>query len=107
MNSLECALLDIENHDVPQIIYRAGGCIACDRTGYKNRLAVVEALYFDEEMDEIVARRGIWHELLRLAVSRGFRTLRQAGASRVLDGSTSMDEVARVIDLSGRKTKEP
>jgi general secretion pathway protein E/type IV pilus assembly protein PilB len=94
------ALLGVEAHADQKIIYRAVGCASCEGTGYQGRLAVVEALRFDAEMDELVARRGTRIELVRHAVSMGFRTLAQAGAARVLDGSTSMDEVARVIDLA-------
>ena len=93
-------LLGIETHDDKKIMYRAVGCASCEGTGYQGRLAVVEALCLDAEMDEIVARRGTRQELLRHAEATGFRTLAQAGAARVLDGSTSIDEVLRVIDLA-------
>jgi general secretion pathway protein E/type IV pilus assembly protein PilB len=104
MTGAKQALLGVEARDDQKIIYRAVGCASCEGTGYKGRLAVVEALCFDTDMDELVARRGTRHELLRYAVSTGFRTLAQAGASRVLDGSTSMEEVARAIDLAHRMT---
>jgi len=100
MTGAKQALLGVEAHGDQKIIYRAVGCASCGGTGYQGRLAVVETLCFDADMDELVARRGTRHELLRHAVSTGFRTLAQAGAARVLDGSTSMDEVARVIDLA-------
>lgn len=100
MTGKERALLGVETHGDEKIIYRAAGCASCAGTGYHGRLAVVEALCFDAALDEIVARRGARHELLCHAVTTGFRTLAQAGAARVLDGSTSMDEAARVIDLA-------
>jgi type II secretory ATPase GspE/PulE/Tfp pilus assembly ATPase PilB-like protein len=37
-----------------------------------------------------------------MALSKGFRTLADVGASRVLDGSTSLEEMSRVIDLTAR-----
>ena len=104
MSSRERVILGMEARADQNIIYHAAGCDFCGGTGYKGRQAIVEALCFNPEMDKIVARRGTWHELLRQAVSGGFRTLAQAGAGRVLDGSTCMEEVARVIDLSCRMT---
>lgn len=100
MNFHEQKLLGLEGHGNPHVIYQASGCIFCDSTGYKGRLAVVEAVCFDEDMDEIIARRGTRHDLLRHALTCGFRTLARVGAERVLDGSTSMDEMSRVIDMS-------
>lgn len=81
--------------------YRAAGCPACNNTGYQGRLVIAEMTDFDEGMDEIIARRGTHHELQRHAATRGFRTMAQAGVDRILDGSTSLEEVLRVIDLSG------
>jgi len=100
INCQEQMLLGIDAYDAQRILYRPAGCVSCEGTGYKGRLAVVEIVSIDAEMDEIIARRGTQHELMRHAVSRGFRTLAQAGAERVLDGSTSMAEVSRKIDLS-------
>ena len=37
-----------------------------------------------------------------MALSKGFITLAEDGVRRVLDGSTSLDEVARVVDLTDK-----
>ncbi|MBM2830893.1 MAG: type secretion system protein [Gammaproteobacteria bacterium] len=65
-------------------------------------MALLEILHFDSDMDEVIARRGTHRELMRLALSRGFKTLADAGASRVLDGATSLEEISRVVDLTDR-----
>ena len=36
------------------------------------------------------------------AIKNGFRTLTDDGLRRVLDGSTSIEEIGRVVDLTGR-----
>ena len=41
-------------------------------------------------------------EIRRLAHEKGFRPLADDGLRRVLDGSTSIEEVGRVIDLTER-----
>ena len=81
-------------------VFQAAGCPQCDHTGYKGRLALMELLRFDGEMDELVARRATARELLKLARSKGYRTLADDGVRRVLEGITSMDEIARVLDLT-------
>ncbi|HWA14322.1 MAG TPA: GspE/PulE family protein [Burkholderiales bacterium] len=83
-------------------IFRPVGCNRCNHRGYKGRTAVMEILHMDADMDELVARRASPRELKELAISRNFRTLADEGVQRVLDGSTSLAEVARAIDLTGR-----
>jgi len=38
----------------------------------------------------------------KTAVGKGFRTLADDGIRRVLDGSTSLEELMRVVDLTDR-----
>ena len=102
MSDLERSLLGLKSTDRQQTIYTAKGCVQCDNQGYKGRLALLEILHFDTDMDEIIARRGTQKELMRLALSRGFKTLADMGTLRVLDGSTSLEEMSRVIDLTSR-----
>lgn len=102
VGSLERSLLGLKATDRQKTIYRAKTCKACDGTGYKGRMSMVEILLFDSEMDEILARRGSQSELLRVALSKGFKTLLEVGTERVLDGSSSLEEITRVVDLSTR-----
>jgi len=85
-----------------QHIYRPIGCDRCDYQGYRGRLAIMELLKIDAEMDEMIAGRATGRELLRRALAKGFRTLADNGTRRVLDGSTSLQELLRVVDLTDR-----
>lgn len=83
-------------------IYRPVGCVHCDHSGYKGRLAIAEVLKFDNEIDELVARRATVREVVKLARARGFVTIAEDGLRRVMQGVTSLDEVSRVVDLTDR-----
>jgi general secretion pathway protein E/type IV pilus assembly protein PilB len=83
-------------------LYRPVGCTACSNRGYKGRVAVLEILHMDADIDELVARRASPRELLEAALAKGFRTLADEGLQRVLEGVTSLSEVARAIDLTSR-----
>jgi len=83
-------------------LYRPAGCVRCNNRGYKGRTAVMEILHMDADMDELVARRASPRELREAAVSKGFRSLADEGLQRVIDGTTSLSEVARAIDLTSR-----
>jgi type II secretory ATPase GspE/PulE/Tfp pilus assembly ATPase PilB-like protein len=83
-------------------IYRAAGCGKCNNKGYKGRSAVMELLVMDSDLDELVARRATARELRTAALARNFQSLAEEGIARVLDGITSLAEVSRNIDMTGR-----
>ena len=87
---------DVEDRPV---VYRPVGCPACAGQGYRGRMALLEILPFDPDMDELIARRGTSRELHGMAVAKGFRPLAESGKSSVIQGKTSLAEVARVVDL--------
>ncbi|HUX63429.1 GspE/PulE family protein [Sulfuricella sp.] len=99
---LEGRLLGLDNEAPGITIYRATGCEHCDFQGYKGRIAIMELLKMDADLDELIARRAPTLEIKAMAMSKGFRTLADDGARRVLDGSTSLDEVSRVVDLTAK-----
>jgi general secretion pathway protein E/type IV pilus assembly protein PilB len=62
----------------------------------------MELLRIDAGIDELIARRATTHEIRALAMQRGFTTLADDGMLRVLNGATSLEELARVVDLTDR-----
>jgi general secretion pathway protein E/type IV pilus assembly protein PilB len=97
----ERQLLGAPGEDVP-FLHRAVGCKQCDNKGYKGRTAIMELLVMDSDLDELVARRATAKELRAAALSKGYRSLAEEGLRRVVEGATSLIEVAREIDLTGR-----
>lgn len=86
-------------------IFKANGCKRCNLTGYRGRMAIIELLRIDAEMDALIARRAHLDELKTLALNKGFNTLAEDGVRRILEGYTSVEEVMRVIDLTSRFDK--
>jgi type II secretory ATPase GspE/PulE/Tfp pilus assembly ATPase PilB-like protein len=83
-------------------IFRHKGCKRCSFTGYRGRMAIMELLRIDAEIDSLIARRAHLDELRVIALNKGFVTLADDGVRRVLEGYTSLEEVMRVIDLTPR-----
>jgi type II secretory ATPase GspE/PulE/Tfp pilus assembly ATPase PilB-like protein len=100
-NASEWRILGVKA-DKPPTIHRAVGCDHCEYQGYRGRLAIMELLKLDAELDELMAHRATPREMLNAAMAKGFRTLADDGIRRVLDGSTSLEELMRVIDLTDR-----
>jgi general secretion pathway protein E/type IV pilus assembly protein PilB len=88
--------------DKVSFLHRSVGCKQCDNKGFKGRTAIMELLVMDGDLDELVARRATAKELRAAAMAKGYRSLSDEGQQRVVDGITSLTEVAREIDLTGR-----
>jgi type IV pilus assembly protein PilB len=94
-------LLGLRQHE-EVTLYRAAGCDHCYHQGYKGRLAIMELLKMDSDLDDLVARRASIRDLRNTAQEKGFRPLASDGLARVLQGITSLSEIARVVDLTDR-----
>ena len=81
-------------------LYRANGCLLCEHQGFKGRLALLEILRFDEELDDLLARRQPLRDLFRAARRKGYRTLADDAMRRIVEGVTSIEEAGRVVDLT-------
>ncbi len=100
-NDVEKTLLGL-NLNESQTIYDANGCDKCSDIGYKGRLAILEVLRIDDELDEMIAEQLTMGKFKNYLKQKDFKTLADDAARRVLDGDTSLDEVSRVIDLTDR-----
>jgi len=85
-----------------ETLHRAVGCSHCDFQGYRGRTAIMELVRMDADMDELIARRASQRDVRNAARAKGFRSLAEDGVRRVLDGTTSLDELTRVVDLTDR-----
>ena len=83
-------------------IFKHKGCKRCNFTGYRGRMAIMELLRIDSDLDAMIARRAHQDELRKVALEKGFITLADDGVRRILEGYTSIQEVMRVIDLTSR-----
>ncbi len=97
----ERKILGVKRNEAIQI-YKHKGCKRCNQTGYRGRMAILELLRIDSDMDSLIARRAHLDELRKMALDKGFTTLADDGVRRILEGYTSIDEVMRVIDLTSR-----
>ena len=97
----ECKILGISAEDPPQIYdAKPGGCPTCKGQGYKGRVAVAEILLTDDDLDDLIAKGATKAEMRRLAKQKGFKSMKDDGMLKVLDGLTSIAEVAGSIDIT-------
>ncbi len=74
---------------------RGAGCEVCNQTGYKGRVGLYEVMDVTEELRELILVGASGLELKRKAIEEGMITLRRSGLRKVMDGVTTIEEVAR------------
>jgi len=100
-DAMERQLLGIAAHqDIT--LYRAAGCEACNHQGYKGRLAIMELLKLDYDLDDLISHRASARQIREAALTKGFRPLAMDGIRRIMQGTTSLAEISRVVDLTDR-----
>jgi type IV pilus assembly protein PilB len=78
-------------------VFRAVGCSACSKTGYRGRKALAELLPMSEEIERMIIEGGSVEDIHRLGVTQGMVTLRQSGLRKAVEGETTLEEVLRVV----------
>jgi len=78
-------------------LYRAVGCAACAKTGYKGRLALHEVMPVSEEIERLAVERASAVQIGQVAREQGMMTLRDDGMAKVLAGVTTLEEILRVV----------
>ncbi len=73
--------------------YKPVGCVDCRMTGFMGRMGLYELLTVSEAFKEKVNQEPSIDALRRQAVSDGMRPLRLAGALRVAEGLTTLEEI--------------
>jgi len=80
-------------------LYSAVGCEQCFQYGYKGRIALMEFLYLDNQLQEMIANQAATYKIKQYAQDNGFMTLAQEAKRRLLAGITSLDEIWRVVGI--------
>jgi type II secretory ATPase GspE/PulE/Tfp pilus assembly ATPase PilB-like protein len=75
------------------------GCEKCGGLGYKGRIAVVEVVLMDKEIEDTVRKSSSEREIWLASRHQQIRRMAQDGAVKVLQGVTSFDELNRMVDL--------
>ena len=76
-------------------VKKGKGCGTCNNTGYKGRTGLYEVMEVDDELRELILVGASALELKKKAIERGMITLRRSGLIKAMNGTVSLEEVAR------------
>ena len=85
------------------MIYMPVGCRECSMTGYSGRVAVTEVLVATPDIERAIAGNKAPDQLVAAARASGTRSLWGCGASQLLAGITSAQELVRVLEPETRR----
>lgn len=91
----ELTLVGLDPDKVQGDLYRGKRCAECRNTGYKGRLAIFEMIPMARELRKLVFENANEDDIRESALNNGMVTLREAGLARVLDGTTTTEEILR------------
>ena len=91
----ELKLVGLERDRVKGSLFHGKGCTECRNTGYRGRLAIFEMIPMARNLRKLVYENANEDDIRQTALENGMVTLREAGLTRALDGTTSLAEVMR------------
>ena len=87
--------LDVQG-DSRAKVYRGQGCEQCGFTGYESRKGIFEMMEPDDEIRKMIVANESSNIIANYARKQGMRTLREDGVEKVMEGTTTLNEVLRV-----------
>ena len=91
----ELAFIGLDPGRVKKDLWRGKGCAECRNTGYRGRTAIFEMIPMSRNLRSLVYDNANEDEIREAALKNGMTALREAGIKRVLDGTTTIEEILR------------
>jgi type IV pilus assembly protein PilB len=88
----------VENHGK---IWKPVGCAHCNNTGFKGQIGLYEGILLDNAVENLLETNPSDREIKKAARPQGILDMREDGIIKVLNGTTALDELYRVVDMSG------
>jgi type IV pilus assembly protein PilB len=82
-------------------IYKPVGCTRCGGSGYRGRRGIYELMLMNSELRELAFNRAAVSKIRQAAVASGMRNLIGDGRLKILEGKTTLNEIARVAQVGG------
>jgi len=92
-------LLSLSEQNKNVQFYRSQGCNSCYHTGYRGRKAIYEILCVSHKIGKMIVENAGDDAIKQQAVNEGMRTLRRSSEDEVLNGTTTIDELRRLVDM--------
>jgi type IV pilus assembly protein PilB len=80
-------------------LFKGLGCHYCDNSGYKGRTGIFEIMLLGDDLKNLIQQKANSEKLYQTAKILGMESMKEDGLKKVLSGITTIEEIARVLDL--------
>ncbi len=78
------------------VFYEGTGCIECNGTGFRGRLAIAELLNLSDNIRQLILDRKLETQIERAVMAEGMRFLRESALQKVFGGDTTLHDINKV-----------
>jgi len=82
-------------------LYKPKGCEYCTGTGFRGRKGIFEMMLMNNELRTLAFDRAPTNRLRKAAIASGMKTLLGDGKLKVLNGTTTAEEIVKVAQIEG------
>jgi len=87
----------LEKNQGKIILYKGAGCPQCGDSGYKGRIGIFESFNISPTLSAMIISRESAQNIEAQAIKEGMITMIQDGFIKALEGTTTLEEVLRVV----------
>ena len=80
-------------------IKRARGCSECRQTGYRGRTTIQELMVISDPIRDLILKHSDAGQIRKQAQIEGFKSLRDSAVVKLLEGTTTLEELVRTTQL--------
>lgn len=80
-------------------VFKGEGCKYCEDSGYKGRTGIYEIMIMNEELRTLTIQKSSTEHIYEVATKNGMTSLKMDGLLKVSTGETTIEEIARVLDI--------
>jgi len=82
-------------------VYKEAGCKRCGGTGFRGRRGIYELMHMNSEIRDLAFNRSTVSDIRTAAYASGMRNLLGDGKLKILEGKTTMAEIAKIAQVEG------
>src|SRR6184192_4409174 len=82
-------------------VYKPRGCDYCTGTGFRGRIGIFEMMHLNNEIRTLAFDRAPTNKIRKAALAGGMKSLLADGRLKVLNGTTTAEEVVKVAQVEG------
>jgi type IV pilus assembly protein PilB len=85
-------------------LFKPRGCDYCTGTGFRGRIGIFEMMEMTNQVRELAFERAATNKIRKAALAGGMKSLLSDGRLKILNGTTTAEEIVKVAQVEGITT---